>query len=198
MLDRKTVYTYTKAVFWGRFPMGTFNGVACKKCGGTERYDRDKKCTACVRARDRARGKTPKRRAFDKKRSGLPHRKLVRERLLSERRNTYKDNEIASHRRDPRKKMLRSAKARAAKAGREFSISIDDVTIPARCPLLGLPLFIGTRGQKENSPTLDRKDSAKGYTSSNVWVVSWRANRLKADATLAELELIVHNLRKLH
>ena len=34
-----------------------------------------------------------------------------------------------------------------------------------------------------------------GYTKGNVWIVSRRANMIKSDATLEELELLVNNLR---
>jgi hypothetical protein len=47
----------------------------------------------------------------------------------------------------------------------------------------------------DNSPSLDRIDTSKGYVKGNVWVISWRANKLKSDATLAELESIVLALR---
>lgn len=38
-------------------------------------------------------------------------------------------------------------------------------------------------------------DSSKGYIKGNVWVVSKRANTIKNNATLEELELLVANLR---
>jgi hypothetical protein len=37
----------------------------------------------------------------------------------------------------------------------------------------------------------------KGYIKGNVWVISNRANTLKNDASLQELELLVENLKKL-
>jgi len=48
-----------------------------------------------------------------------------------------------------------------------------------------------------HSPSIDRKDSKKGYTPDNIWVISNRANTLKNDATIQELELLVENLKKL-
>lgn len=38
-----------------------------------------------------------------------------------------------------------------------------------------------------NRATLDRWDNSKGYVPGNVFVISWRANKLKADATLDEV-----------
>jgi hypothetical protein len=92
------------------------------------------------------------------------------------------------------------AKQRARSNGLEFTITIADVVIPATCPLLGIPLAFdvssGKQGGKDNSPTLDRIDNARGYVPGNVRVISWRANRMKGDATLEELETLVRNMRE--
>jgi hypothetical protein len=90
--------------------------------------------------------------------------------------------------------MFSCAKKRAEKKGWIFNITIEDIKIPKVCPLLGLTLDCGARGK--NSPSLDRKDSAKGYTKDNVWVISWRANDLKRDATLNEMSTLLKNWRK--
>jgi hypothetical protein len=89
-----------------------------------------------------------------------------------------------------------SAKGRAKRQGRDFTISLSEVIIPLTCPILGTPLSVGTRGSHDNSPSLDRRDSTLGYVSGNVWVISYRANRIKNDASLGELELVVMGLRK--
>ena len=44
-------------------------------------------------------------------------------------------------------------------------------------------------------PSLDRIDGAKGYVKGNVRVISHRANMLKNDATIEELELVLKDLR---
>jgi hypothetical protein len=101
------------------------------------------------------------------------------------------------HIENPERAMLIKAKVRSKKAGRVFDIKLEDIKIPSHCPLLGLPLFVsgGCKG-RENSPSLDRIDSAGGYTRDNIWVISSRANTIKNDATLAELEMIVDGLRR--
>ena len=101
--------------------------------------------------------------------------------------------------------ILRDAKKRAAKKGLEFSIELSDIIVPEKCPLLGIVLFPKdhrSQGKKNsgagpNSPSLDRIDPSKGYVKGNVWVISWRANKIKSDATLEELEKIVAVLRGL-
>ena len=88
---------------------------------------------------------------------------------------------------DPRKNLLKWAKNRAKKKGIAFNLDLEDIEIPDRCPVLGLPLALAHDRPNGCSPSLDRIDPAKGYTKGNVQVVSYRANRLKADASLLEL-----------
>ena len=98
--------------------------------------------------------------------------------------------------RDQKASLLRGAKWRSRKAGIEFSITVDDFEVPSHCPILGIEL-VGKYGlgkgnhARENSPSLDRIDPSLGYVPGNVVVVSWRANRIKSDATLEELRQIV-------
>jgi hypothetical protein len=93
--------------------------------------------------------------------------------------------------------MLVSARVRAKKAGRDCTISIKDIIIPTHCPLLGIEIIPGaTREQLPQAPSLDRIDSSLGYVPGNVWVISHRANRIKADATIDELELVLEGLKK--
>lgn len=72
-------------------------------------------------------------------------------------------------------------------AGVPFTITKEDIVIPTHCPILGIPLFRGPRGGGENSPSLDKVRPELGYVPGNVIVISNRANRLKADATIEEL-----------
>lgn len=96
----------------------------------------------------------------------------------------------------PQHSLLKAAKNRAKNRGMEFNIDLSDVPVPEICPLLGIPLAKSTDGYASpNSPTIDRIDQDKGYVKGNVWVVSWRANTLKNDASLNELETLVKSLK---
>lgn len=89
--------------------------------------------------------------------------------------------------------MVSTAKIRAAARGLEFNITKDDLALPTHCPILGIELsFEGP--SKENSPSLDRIDNSRGYVVGNVQVISWRANRLKSDATKEELLAIAASM----
>lgn len=91
---------------------------------------------------------------------------------------------------------IRSLIRLASKRGHEINIREEDIVIPEFCPVLGIPLEMGTRKAKDNSPSLDRVDSSKGYVKGNVRVISWRANRLKSDATIGEVAAILAYMRK--
>ena len=92
------------------------------------------------------------------------------------------------------------AKTRAAKLGREFSITVEDVAAVDTdiCPILNIPIqrYPHTSGgsckQKPDSKSLDRIDSTQGYVLGNIRVISWRANALLKDITADELAAIAN------
>jgi hypothetical protein len=84
--------------------------------------------------------------------------------------------------------MLASAKNRAKKLGRECTIKLEDVVVPEFCPILGIRMEKQAYKAQDNSPSLDRIDSNQGYIKGNVQVISRRANMLKSNATLEEIE----------
>lgn len=87
------------------------------------------------------------------------------------------------------------SKSRAKLKNIEHSITKEWIldNLPKVCPVLGIELsFEDTR---DNSPSLDRFDNNKGYTTDNVRIISFRANVLKNNATLEELEAIVRYMK---
>lgn len=86
--------------------------------------------------------------------------------------------------------MWRSAKRRARANGLDFSIVVEDITIPEVCPVLGIPLYPGHHRSKYNSPSLDRIDNTKGYIRDNIAVISMKANLHKADLSKAEIKAL--------
>lgn len=94
-------------------------------------------------------------------------------------------------------RMLYRTRSRAKAAGIPFDLVVQDITVPEVCPVLGIPLVRhqGKKGYHPDSPSLDRKVPALGYVKGNVVVMSARANLLKNDASLAELEAVVSYLR---
>lgn len=86
--------------------------------------------------------------------------------------------------RNPEKRLLQGAKDRARTKNLPIDIELSDIKIPDNCPILGVPLELGT----PYAPSLDRIVPSEGYTKGNVWVISRKANAMKQDASKEELE----------
>lgn len=97
---------------------------------------------------------------------------------------------------DPERALLALAQTRARRRGVDFQITIDDIVIPDRCPVLGIKLAPGTKRSLDNAPSIDRLDPRRGYVPGNIHVISHRANRLKGDGTPEEHEAIAAWQRK--
>jgi hypothetical protein len=98
---------------------------------------------------------------------------------------------------DVKIRLIYSARHRAKKLRKEFSISLSDFEIPEVCPLRRVPFEVGKGQHTDDSPTLDRKDPRLGYVKGNVWVISHKANRLKGDHTPNELKTFCENVLEL-
>lgn len=138
------------------------------------------------RARDAA--KTPEERA----RKAALHKAWTRanaQRLSASRRAKYRAN--------PARTLWQNARLRARKLGLPFNIEISDIVVPKTCPVLGIPIVHGSnKGWTPGAPTVDRVDNSKGYIKGNICVISWRANSIKSDATLDELERVAAYVRE--
>lgn len=111
-----------------------------------------------------------------------------KERLTEKRKEKYK-NKIEYY-------LWLGARSRAKRKNIPFSITVNDIILPEKCPLLGITLCVNSNSYQNSSYSLDRIDNTKGYTKDNIWVISNRANSLKKDASLEELLLLVTNLQK--
>ena len=85
------------------------------------------------------------------------------------------------------------------KEERTFLLSTLD--IPDHCPIFNIPLNYEGTGREgfsrgDNSPSIDRIDSRKGYTKDNIHIISWRANRIKNDSTPEELRALADYMEK--
>ena len=79
-----------------------------------------------------------------------------------------------------------------AKARRiEFNIRYEEVEWNDYCPVFDIKLNWLSEGRpKDNTPSFDRKDPDLGYVTGNVVVMSWRANKLKNNATDEEIKAL--------
>jgi hypothetical protein len=93
---------------------------------------------------------------------------------------------------DPRIGLLRGARERAKRLGLPCTLTREDIYVPNYCPVLGIPLANNWGGgrQADSSPTIDRIDNTRGYVLGNIIVISWKANRIKSNATPDELRAV--------
>lgn len=95
--------------------------------------------------------------------------------------------------------LINASKQRAKLKNREHSITLDDIKNiypkDGCCPIFGMKLEFNDAGFRENSPSIDRIDSSKGYTKDNIQIISWKANRIKGYASVEELEMLIAYLK---
>lgn len=97
------------------------------------------------------------------------------------------------------KHMLSIIRCRSKRLGREFDITIDDLTIPDVCPYLGIKIDMSLgNGRLPGGPSIDRIDNDKGYIKGNVQIISSKANTMKADASKEQLITFAKNVLKIH
>jgi hypothetical protein len=94
--------------------------------------------------------------------------------------------------------LLGDLKRNAKKRGQEFKIKVADILpLPILCPVLGIKInYSGSEKDRNCWPSVDRFDSRIGYLPGNVRVISYRANRMKGDATLDELKALIAWMEK--
>lgn len=88
---------------------------------------------------------------------------------------------------------LTVVKSSCLKNGIPFDMTVDDLyPLPLSCPVFGTPLnwMSEGKGTSHDHPTIDRMVPELGYVRGNVRIISNRANRLKNNATLTEIEAI--------
>ena len=99
----------------------------------------------------------------------------------------YMRNYLRNTRRTrPHKTILERARKRARRQGVPYSLRRQDISLPARCPVLGISLLVG-QSRSPASPSLDRIDPNQGYIPGNVRVISDHANKLKGNRPLPDI-----------
>ena len=93
------------------------------------------------------------------------------------------------------KMLINASKQRAVQTNIEHTLTLEELISiypkDGNCPVFGTKLEFGNAGFRDNSPSIDKIDPKLGYTIDNVQILSWRANRLKVDASIEELELLL-------
>ena len=89
--------------------------------------------------------------------------------------------------------MFLAAQKRAKESNLDFNLTLEDLPdiLPEYCPVLGIQMEVNSELRADNSFSLDRIDNSKGYVKGNVDIISWKANRLKSNATPIDLRKIL-------
>lgn len=91
-------------------------------------------------------------------------------------------------RRKPEVLLAMAARRRAKARGLAFDLKPEDLLpLPTHCPVLGILLSVGDGMHNDGSYSVDRIHNDQGYVKGNVAVVSYKASRLKSDASTEEL-----------
>ncbi len=84
------------------------------------------------------------------------------------------------------------ARFRAKKRRIPFSMIYSDLPAPPDvCPILGVKLIYNSGKRNNASPSIDRVIPSLGYIPGNIAIISFRANAIKHNATVEELEMVV-------
>ena len=150
------------------------------------RFGLESKCKKCVQARCKKWSDRNRRRIE-------AHQKAKRERYSSA---DAVPRQFGMADQTKAKRMVAEARKRSRLRKMNCSISYHDLLpLPEICPVFGTPLKIGSDKPTEWM-SLDRIDPSLGYVPGNVQIISYRANTLKNDATIEELELVLAHMKR--
>lgn len=95
---------------------------------------------------------------------------------------------------NPEKTLYRSCKKRASREGLDFNIDFEDITIPSVCPILNEEL-VSFGEDRRYWPSVDRVDNTLGYVKGNVRVISYKANMMKSDLLIWQVENLLDYMK---
>ena len=90
-----------------------------------------------------------------------------------------------------------SAKKRARVLQIPFNLTKEDILIPERCPILDIYLVTNDNHAGDSSPSIDRINPALGYVKGNIVIISHKANTMKSNATIEEIEKLLNFYKRL-
>ena len=102
------------------------------------------------------------------------------------------------NRRHPLNIILQQARRRAKKKNIPFDISVSDLEVPVFCPVLDIELSVNDSHAKDNSISIDRIIPELGYVKGNVAIISHKANTIKNNASVEDLEKVLEWLKKVN
>lgn len=202
-----------------------FTGKPCSRGHLADRVVGDRQCVECRREISKRHAAKPERKRYQaqycrradvkariKLRNLRPDVVVKRKAYLAE----YNARpEVRAQKREgdkARKKVMRTvlgskdwffgtfhhAKERAAQAGLPFDReAVRELLLnpPTHCPVFGWQFKPGGK-RSDDSPSIDRIKPHLGYVRGNIALISFKANRIKTDATAAEVRAVADWLDK--
>lgn len=174
-----------------------YSNKVCKN-GHIGMYDNHRKCKECNKinnlARYHANADEYNRLAKDRRKSNIENARSRDRAYYAANAEKIRTRERIRRFDNPERDMLNQARSRARRDGYPCTITEADIIIPKLCPLLGIELKRNMNKVGFNSPTLDKIIPTLGYVPNNVIVISHRANAIKNNATIEELQKLINNL----
>lgn len=115
------------------------------------------------------------------------------------RRDRTRELDRTNHRAAPWKATFHRLKVRAKKNNIPFNLTKEylESIWTDTCPVFGIPLEVSsTPGANDNNPNVDRIVPELGYVVGNIQIISGKANRMKNDGSLADLERLVEFMQQ--
>jgi hypothetical protein len=156
----------------------------CKKCGTTIRYVSNGGCVECSKNLVKSEAAKKHRETYYEKNKEIIHEKN---------RKKYRENKRYVY------AMVKRTEHRAMEKNLPFDLSVSDIVIPEFCPILNVKLEIARGGEnRDNSPSIDKIDPKAGYVKGNIQIISMKANRIKTNATVSDIERVLEYLKGIY
>jgi hypothetical protein len=95
-----------------------------------------------------------------------------------------------------KKRLFNLLKNRALRKNIPFEIKYNDIVWNTHCPVFGYELiYDNLNNPKNESASFDKVDPTLGYVKGNVIIISHRANWLKQDSNIEQLEKIIKYMK---
>ena len=99
----------------------------------------------------------------------------------------------------PEEYLHRKTKKEAQKLGYDFTLEVSDIVVPEKCIYLETNLISDLENEDDlNFMTLDRLDTSKGFTKSNIIIISKMAHTMRNGSTPEILINFATNVLKIH
>lgn len=92
-----------------------------------------------------------------------------------------------------KRRWITNIKCTSKRDGIPFDLTVDDIILPEYCPVLGVKFEkYRDKTNKWCTPSIDKIEPKLGYVKGNIQVICRKANTMKSDASLGELQMFAN------